>query len=180
MKKFIYSLILAVSTVSVLTFANCVFKKVNPIKSTAKPLSASESKSALKKWEETPDGIFFKKWEASSAGLKVDAAASKIRKSVISFSNMQAVVTSLTLPVGSRLGFGLMINIKGEDFILSFGPDLNKRFEHLKALKVNDKITIRSHSISKAPKYSYAIVAGDYVEYKGLIFYKRKLNKGGC
>jgi len=34
---------------------------------------------------------------------------------------MEAVVTSLALPPGSRLGFGMMIKIDDEEYILSFG-----------------------------------------------------------
>jgi hypothetical protein len=50
----------------------------------------------------------------------------------------------------------------------------------LHSLKVNDKIVIRSHFVSYAPKYSYPIVSGDYVERDSKIIYKRAPNKGGC
>jgi len=50
----------------------------------------------------------------------------------------------------------------------------------LHSLKVNDKIIIRSHSVSWAPKYSYPIVSGDYVERDSKIIYKRAPRKGGC
>jgi len=50
----------------------------------------------------------------------------------------------------------------------------------LHSLKVNDKIIIRSHNLSHAPKYSYPIVSGDYVEQDGNIIYKRAPRKGGC
>jgi hypothetical protein len=36
---------------------------------------------------------------------------------------MEAVVTSLSLPPGSRLGFGVMVRINGDDYILAFGPE---------------------------------------------------------
>ena len=93
---------------------------------------------------------------------------------------MEGVVTSLSLPPGSRLGLGVMVKIKGDDYIVSFGPDVNKEFEQLHTLKVNDKIIIKSRGVSKAPKYSYPIVAGDYVERGGKILYKRIPGKGGC
>ena len=142
--------------------------------------SKLDSKAALKKWEATPEGIFFKKWESSAAGKKVYASEARIRKSIKEFSNMEAIVTSLTLPAGSRLGYGVMVRIKDEDFILSFGPDLKNEFDQIRGLKVNDKITIKSHSVTHAPKYAFPIVAGDYVERDGKLLYKRIPGKGGC
>ena len=93
---------------------------------------------------------------------------------------MEAVVTSLSLPPGSRLGFGVMARINGEDYILTFGLENSNEFQQLHSLKVNDKIIIRSHSVSWAPKYSYPIVSGDYVERDSKIIYKRAPRKGGC
>jgi hypothetical protein len=142
--------------------------------------SKLDNKAALKKWEATPEGIFFKKWESSAAGKKVYASEARIRKSIKEFSNMEAIVTSLKLPAGSRLGYGVMVRIKDEDFILSFGHDLKNEFDQIRGLKVNDKITIKSHSVSHAPKYAYPIVAGDYVERDGKLLYKRIPGKGGC
>lgn len=179
MKNLILSLIFIFVIINALAFTNIELKMIDIGTTTRKSTTAAE-KNELKKWEATPDGIFFKKWENSPAGIKVNVAASKIRKSVNSFSNMQATITSLTLPAGSRLGLGVMVNINGEEYILAFGPDIDHEFKQLRTLKVNDKITIKSHSISKAPKYAYAIVAGDYVERNRLVLYKRKLNKGGC
>ena len=154
--------------ISVFVFANSENKKVAP------------KSEALKKWEATPEGIFFKKWEASPAGKKVIESTSKIRKSINNFTNMEAVITSLSLPTGARLGFGMMVNIDGEDYILSFGPDINKEFGQLRNLKVNDKIIIKSHSVSKAPKYAYPIIAGDYIAKNSKLIYQRKPNRGGC
>jgi hypothetical protein len=96
---------------------------------------------------------------------------------------MEAVVTSLSLPPGSRLGFGVMVGINGYDYILSFGRENSNQFQQLHSLKVNDKIIIRSHSVisvSYTPNYSYPIVSGDYVERDGKIIYKRAPRKGGC
>ena len=134
----------------------------------------------MKKWEATSDGILFKKWEASPAGKKVHADAAKINKSIRDYTNMEGVVTSLSLPIGSRLGFGLMVRINGNDYILSFGLENNNEFEQLHSLKVNDKIIIKSHYISYAPKYSYPIVTGDYVERDSKMIYKRVPRKDGC
>ena len=191
MKKIIYALILTLVVVSGLVFANR--EKENSKKNTPKPaggapLSPAEMKAARAKWEASPDGIFFKKWEASPAGVKVNAATAKISKSVKDFAEMEAVVTSLSLPAGARLGFGVMVEIDNEDYILAFGieqPGKNimnfkSEFEHLRSLKVNDKIIIKSHNLSKAPKYAYPIVSGDYVERGGKIIYKRTPRKGGC
>jgi hypothetical protein len=164
--------------VSGLVFANREVSKKNASKSS----SATDKKSPAKKWEETPDGIMFKKWEASEAGKRVFAAEAKIRNSIRNYSNMQGQVTSLTLPSGSRVGLGVMVRINDEDFIVSFGVQKpgSKDFEQLKSLKVNDKIILKSHGVSHAPKYLYPIVSADYVERDNKIIYKRAPQKGGC
>jgi hypothetical protein len=178
MKKVIYALILPLLVVSGLVFANRQIKDENSKKSTQKPLSAAETKTPREKWEASPDGIKFKKWEASPAGQKVLAGIAKIRKPISDSSNMEAVITSLSLPPGSRLGLGVMVSINGDDYILTFQPE-KSQLEQLQSLKVNDKIIIRSHGVSYAPKYSYPIVSGDYVERDGKIIYKRVPRKGG-
>jgi hypothetical protein len=179
MKKVIYALLLPLVVVSGLVYANRESKNETSKKSTPKPLSAAEMKAERERWEATPEGIKFKKWEVSPAGKKVYAAEAKIRKHINSFSNIEAVVTSLSLPPGSRLGFGIMARIDGVDYIVKFEPE-ESQLEQLHSLKVNDKIIIRSHSVSHAPKYSYPIVSGDYVERDGKIIYKRIPRKGGC
>jgi hypothetical protein len=180
MKKIIFAIFLPLITLS--AFANTIGVVNNdPLKkTTTKTNSISDNNTALKKWEATPDGIAFKKWEASAAGKKVYASEAKIRKSIREFTNMEALVINLTLPPGSRLGFGMMVKINEEDYILSFGPDLNNEFQNLHRLNVGDKIIIKSHSVSHAPKYTYPIVAGDYIERDGKVLYKRIPKKGGC
>ena len=190
MKKAIYALFLPLVVVSGLVFANREIKNETSKKSTPKPLSAAEMKAEREKWEATPDGIKFKQWEASPAGKKVYAAEAKIRKHIKDSTNMEAVVTSLSLPPGSRLGFGVMARINGDDYIVKFEPlwdyqaiDLfhqKSQLEQLHSLKVNDKIIIKSHSVSHAPKYSYPIVSGDYVERDSKVIFKRVPRKGGC
>lgn len=180
MKKIIYTLILPLVVVSGLVFANREIKNETSKKSILKPLSAAEMKAGRKKWEATPDGIKFKKWEASPEGKKVLVGAAKIRNHISASINMEAVVTSLSLPPGSLLGFGVMVRINGDDYILSFGPEESNEFQQLHSLKVNDKIIIKSHFVSYAPKYLYPIVAGDYVERDNKIIYKRAPRKGGC
>jgi len=187
MKKVIYALILPLVVVSGLVFANREIKNETAKKSTPKPLSAAESKAGRERWEASPAGINFKKWEGSPAGKKVYAAEAKIWKHIKDSTNMEAVVTSLSLPPGSRLGFGMMVRINGDDYILSFGQEkpgknfwnFNDEFRQLHSLKVNDKI-IKSGNVSHAPKYSYPIVSGDYVEQNSKIIYKRAPRKGGC
>jgi hypothetical protein len=179
MKKLIYALILPLVVVSGLVFASRDIKNETSKKSTPKPLPAAEIKAEREKWEATPDGINFKKWEASPAGKKVYAAEAKIRNHISASTNMEAVVTSLSLPPGSRLGFGVMVSINGDDYILNFQPE-KSQLEQLHSLKVNDKIIIKGHAVSHAPKYSYPIVWGDYVERDSKIIYKRVPRKGGC
>ena len=179
MKKVIYALILPLVVVSGLVFANREIKNETSKKSTPKPLSATEMKAGRERWEATPDGIKYKEWEASPAGKKVYAAEAKIRKQIKDYTNMEAVVTSLSLPPGSRLGFGVMARINGDDYIVKFEPE-KSQLEQLQSLNVNDKIIIRSRNVSHAPKYAYPIVSGDYVEQDGKIIYKRAPRKGGC
>ena len=189
MKKIFYALILPLVVVSGPVLANREIKNETSKKSIPKPsvgvpsggvpLSAAERTAALKKWEATPDGIMFKKWEASPAGKKVYAGEAKIRKHISAFTNMEAVVTSLSLPPGSRLGFGVMVRIDGVDYIVKFEPE-KSQLEQLHSLKVNDKIMIKSHNVSHAPKYAYPIVSGDYVERDSKVIFKRVPRKGGC
>ena len=179
MKKVIYVLILSVVAVSGLVFANHEIKNGSSKKSTPKPLSALDREDKLKKWEASPDGIKLKKWEASPEGTKVLSSATKIMNHINDYSDMEAVVTSLTLPPGSRLGFGVMARINGVDYIVNFQPE-KSQLEQLHSLKVNDKIIIKSHSVMHAPKYTYPIVSGDYVERDNKIIYNRPPRKGGC
>lgn len=180
MKKVIYALILLLVVVSGLVFANYEIKKETSEKSAPKPLSAAERNAAMKEWEATPEGIKFKQWEASPEGKKVLAGADKISKHISAFTNMEAVVTALSLPPGSRLGFGVMVRINGDDYILGYGPEQLNELQQLHSLKVNDKIIIRSHSVLHAPKYSYPIISINYIERDGKIIYKRVPGKDGC
>ncbi|QEH43575.1 hypothetical protein [Chitinophaga sp. XS-30] len=179
MKKVIYALILPLVVVSGLVFANREIKNETSEKSVPKPPSAAEKEAERKEWEATPEGVKFKKWEASPEGKKVYADAAKIRKHLSAFTNMEAVITSLSLPPGSRLGFGVMARINGVDYIVKFEPE-KSQLEQLHSLKVNDKIILRSHHVSYAPKYSYPIVSGEYVERDRKVIFKRAPRKGGC
>ncbi len=180
MKKVIYALILPLVVVSGLVIANHEIKNEISKKLPPRPPVAAERNAELKQWEATPEGIKYKKWEASPEGKKVLTVAAKIKKHIDGFTNMEAVVTALSLPPGSRLGFGVMVKMNGDDYILSFGLESSYEYQQLHGLKVNDKIIIRSHSVSHAPKYAYPIISGDYVERDGKIMYKRAPHKGGC
>lgn len=139
MKKVLYVLILPLVVVSGLVFANQEIKNETSKKPAPEPLSAAEMKAGREQWEATPEGIKFKEWEASPAGKKVYAAEAKIRKHLKEYTYMEAVVTSLTLPPGSRLGFGIMVKINDDDYILAFGSEktgrnfltFNNEFEQL-------------------------------------------------
>lgn len=180
MKKIIYSLIVLLVVASGLVLANRGFKNEVADKSTQKPLTAAEKNAELKKWEASPEGLKFKNWESSPGGKKVLAGAAKISRQVSDSSNMEAVVTSLSLPPGSRLGFGVMVRINEDDYILNFGSINEAELQQLQRLKVNDKLVIKSHFVSYAPKYAYPIVMGDYVERDSKIIYKRVPRKDGC
>ena len=179
MKKVTYALILLLVVVSGLVFANREIKNETSKQSTPKPLSAAEMKAGREAWEATPAGIMYKKWETSPAGKKVYAGEAKIRKQLKDYTNMEGVVTSLSLPPGSRLGFGVMGRINGDDYIVKFEPE-NSQLEQLHSLKVNDKIIIKGHTVTHAPKYSYPIIWGEYVERDSKVIFKRVPRKGGC
>jgi len=179
MKKVIYALILPLVVVGGLVFANRENKNETSKGPAPKPLSAAEIQAERKKWEATPEGIRYKNWVASPAGKKVFAGIANIRKPVSDFTNMEAVITSLSLPPGSRLGFGVMARINGDDYIVTFDAE-KPQLEQLQNLKVNDKIILRSHNVSHAPKYAYPIVSAEYAEQDGKVVFKRIPRKGGC
>ena len=176
MKKVIYALILSLVVVSGLVFANREIKNEVSKRSSPKPLTDAERKAAMEQWEASPPGIAYKKWEASPEGKKVYAGAANISKYIRDYTNMEAVVTSLSLPPGSLLGFGVMARINGDDYILRFDDDP----QLLRSLKVNDKIIIKSHTVTYAPKYAYPIVSGEYVERDSKTLYQHAPRKGGC
>ena len=179
MKRILYVLFLPLLIVSGLVFANREKQKEPVKRSTPKAPSAAEREAILKQWEATPDGIRYTTWKASPEGQKVVAGAAKIRKQTKAFTNMEAVVTSLSLPPGSRLGFGVMASIDGVDYILIFDPE-KSQLEQLRSLKVSDRIIIKSRTVSHAPKYSYPIISCEYAERDGQLIYKRVRRKGGC
>ena len=188
MKKIIFVGIISLILLGGFVYSTREINTETSKKSTPRPLSAAESKATLKKWQASPDGIQYKKWQESPAGKKVHASIAKISQSIKDKSNMEGVVTSLSLPPGSRLGYGVMVRINDAEYILTLGLDksyknaldFKNEYEQLHSLKVNDKISIKSHSVSQAPKYSYPIIAGDYVERDHKQIYKRVLRKGGC
>ncbi|MCS3798495.1 hypothetical protein [Niastella sp. OAS944] len=115
--------------------------------------------------------------------IKNEVSKNSSPKPLTDPEKMEAVITSLSLPSGSRGGFGLMVRINGYDYILSFGRENANEFQQLHSLKVNDKILIRSQSVFSGlytPNYSFAIISGDYVERDGKIIYKRAPRNGGC
>ena len=179
-KKIIAGLILLLLVVSGLVYAKRELKNETPKKPSPKPLTDAEKYEARRKWDFSADGIMFNNWAASPAGKKIQASADKLSNSVKNNTKMEAVIRSLSLPEEARLGFGMMVEIENEDYILSFGAGASKEFEQLRSLKVNDKISIRSHAISKAPKYAYPIVTGNYVELNGKVIYKRPPPTDGC
>jgi hypothetical protein len=188
MKKVIYALILPLVVVSGLVFANSVIKK----DAAHKPLSTAESKAAhrddKKKWEASPDGIRYKKWETSPDGKKAHASVDKIRKHLNAFTDMEGVITSLSRPSGSLCGFGVMVRINDDEYIVNFWPEksdkdltkFNNDLRQLNSLKVNDKIVIRSRSAGYLGKGHNVVLAGDYIERDNKVIFKREPRKGGC
>jgi len=182
MKKTIYVLILLLVVVSGLVFANREIK--NETKPSPKPLSIANRKAVLderKKWEASPDGIKYKEWEVSPEGKKVHASYYKIKKSIKAFTNMEAVVTSVTFQRADAKSSGpkwLIVRINGEEYMMQFIP---KDFQQLKSLKVNDKIIVRSRSAGNSHNHPYLIISGDYIARNNKILFKRDFSKNnGC
>ena len=181
MKKTIYVLILLLVVVSGLVFANREVK--NETKPSQKVLAVANKKTYVderKKWEASPDGIKYKEWQTSAEGKKVYASYINIKRYIKAFTDMEAVVTSVTFQRENANASGpkwLIVKIEGEDYMMQFTP---KDFQHLSSLKVNDKIIIRSRSASFSNNHPYLIVSGDYIEHDKKILFKRKFNNNGC
>lgn len=145
-----------------------------------KPLSIADRKANLdkrKKWEASPDGIKYKAWEVSPEGKKIHASHDKIKQYIKDFSNMEAVVTSVTFQHEKAKSSGpkwLIVRINGEDYMMQYIP---KDFEQLKSLKVNDKIIVKSRSAGYSPNHPYLILSGDYIARKNTILFKRDFSK---
>ena len=180
-KKTIYVLILPLVVVSGLVFANREIK--NEPKPSPKPLSIADRKARLderKKWEASPDGIKYKEWEVSPEGKKVHASHDKISKYIKAFTNMEAMVTSVTFQRnGKSSGIKwLIVRINGEEYMMQF---ILKDFQQLNSLKVNDKIIVRSRSAGYSHNHPYLIISGDYIARNNKILFKRDFSKNkGC
>jgi hypothetical protein len=173
MKKIIYALI-ALFMLSSTVYAN------REVKLNQKPILATEKKAALKKWESSPDGIQYKKWQTSSAGKKVQASYTKIKNSIKTFAPMEAVVTSVTFKrpnTNASAPKWLIVQIEGEEYMMQY---ISKDFEKLKSLKVNDKITVKSRSAGLSPNHPYLILSGDYIAKDNTVLFKRDLSKNRC
>ncbi len=181
MKKVIFALILLLVVVSGLVFANRAIK--NETRPSPKPLSIAETKARLevkKQWEASPDGIKYKEWEDSPEGKKVHASYDKISKYINAFTNMEAVVSSVTFQRnGKSSGIKwLIVRMNGEEYMMQFSAE---EFQQLNSLKVNDKIIVRSRSAGFSPNHPYLIVSGDYIEQNNKVLFKRDFSKNkGC
>lgn len=183
MKKIIYVLFASLVVVSTVIFANYKIKnETNPSK---KELTLAERKIKMlkerKKWEASPDGVKFKEWENSSEGKKVNTSYDKIKKNLKTFSAMEATVTSVTFKRENANLSGpkwLLVAINNETYMLQF---IEKDFEKLKSLKVNDKIILKSRSASNSPNHPYLILSSDYISKDNKILFQRDLSKNkGC
>lgn len=181
MKKIVFALILLLLAVSGLVLTNCDIK--NETKPSQKPLSIADKKAnreTRKKWEASPDGIKYKAWEVSAEGKKVRASYDKIKQSIKAFSDMEAVVTSVTFQRNGKSSAikWLIVRIDGEEYMMQFIP---KDFEPLKNLKVNDKIKVRSRSAGLSHNHPYLILSSDYIAQNNKILFERDWSKNsGC
>lgn len=181
-KTTIYLLILPLAVLSGLVFANRETK--NEIKPSPKQLANVDSTPKLdekKKWEASPDGIKYKEWEVSAEGKKIHASHDKIKSHIKDFTDMEAVVTSVTFQRPNASPSGpkwLIVSINGEEYMMQYTPT---DFQQLSSLKVNDKIILRSRSAGYSPNHPYLILSGDYIAHKNKVLFKRDFSKkNGC
>lgn len=182
MKKNSLVLILFVVLISSQLFTNCEEKKETTTvsKPAPQPLTEAQKKANLEaraKWEASPDGIQYKKWQNSSEGKKVKASHDKIRKQLQEFTTMEAVVTSVTFEREGTKGKGpkwLLVQIESETYMMQF---VSKEFEPLKNLQVNDKISLKSCSAGYSNNHPYLIIRGDYIAKDNKVLFKRDLSK---
>lgn len=181
MKKKFNVLTLLLSVVSGLVFNNCEFK--DPSKPSKKVSSMAEWKTNLdqrKKWETSPEGIRFQKWEISPTGKKVHASYNKIKKSIKTFTNMEAVVTSMAFqrPNGNPSSpKWLIVQINGDQYMMQFAP---RDFQRFKSLKLNDQIIVRSRSAGFSHNHPYLILSGDYIARNNEVLFRRDFSNKGC
>lgn len=181
-KKIVTALTIVLFVISSQLFTNCEEKKETVIasKPAQKPLTEAQKKAnreARAKWEASPDGIEYKKWQNSPEGKKVKASHDKIRKQLQEFTNMEAVVTSVTFEREGAKGKGpkwLLVQIEGETYMMQF---VSKEFEQLKSLQVNDKISLKSRSAGYSNNHPYLIIRGDYIAKDNKVLFKRDLSK---
>ncbi len=111
MKKIITVFIITVVIISSQLFTNCEEKKETTTisKPVTQPLTEAQQKDnqeARAKWEASPDGIQYKKWQNSTEGKKIKASHDNIRKQLQEFTTMEAVVTSVTFEREGTKGKG--------------------------------------------------------------------------
>ncbi len=183
MQKSIYVLMITLLIVSGIVYANQKSDKALK-KQAVGSVAAKHAGSKLtekEKWEATPDGIQYKTWEASADGKRVKDSYKKIMQQVEKFTEMQAVVTSVTFKRSNSTApqpKWIILNIEGEQYMMQFLP---KEFELLKGLQVNDKIILKSHSASHSPNHPYLIISADEIKQNNKIIFKRDLStNGGC
>ena len=186
MKKTIYVLILSLVVISGLVFSFSTFANglganreiKNETKISSKPLSNLEKR---KKWEASPDGIKFNDWKNSPEGKKVQASYDKIKNEINAFTEMEAIVTSVTFQFPTTNPSSpkwLVVKINGEDYMMQYIP---KDFEKFKNLNVNDKIIIKSRSVGFSHNHPYLILSSDYIEHNNKVLFERDLSKNdGC
>jgi hypothetical protein len=172
MKILMYALCLSLAGISGLFYTSDV--------KAIKPTIVGSNRASLKSWQASPAGVEFQLWEDSPIGKKVHMGAMKINRAIQGNASILGVVTSLRLPEGSRVGYGFMVKIDEEEYILTFGGEMDNEFDALRNLQVNDQIIIKSHHVSKAPKYAFAILSPSYVTKGSKLVYKRIQSKGGC
>lgn len=182
LNKYIYMLALSLIVVSGLIIScRQNNKETKPTPKSLPVVDKNTVQDERKKWEASPDGISYKEWEVSPEGKKVQASYDKIKKNIKEFSNMEAVVTSVTFQRENAKSSGpkwLIVSIDGENYMMQFIPN---EFEHLNSLKVNDKIIVRSRSAGLSPNHPYLIISGDYIEQNKKVLFKREFSKNnGC
>jgi hypothetical protein len=177
LKTINYFVLVPMAILSLLIIACNQNKESKPAPTPGSVAEKNAMQQQRKKWEASPDGKMYLAWQRSAAGKKVQASYEKIVSKLTAFSEMEAVVTSVTFERENAKSSGpkwLLVRIDNEKYMLQFSP---KEFQQLSSLKVNDKIIIKSRNAGFSHNHPYLILSSDYIAQQNKVLFTRKANK---
>ncbi|WP_231459916.1 MULTISPECIES: hypothetical protein [unclassified Pedobacter] len=179
--KIINALILALAVISGLALAKGKFTNEG-LKAEQRSKNLKHHRSdERKKWEASPDGVAYKNWTLSDAGISVRASHVEIADHIKNFTSMDAVVTAVNYQREHSKLKGpkwLVLKIGESQYMMQFSPS---EFLQLNQLRINDKIKVKSRSVGYSPNHLYLILSSDYIEHNNNVIFKRDTSQNnGC